>query len=225
MSGDAEYQVPLNKPVKARPLFPLKDTIMPTGYTYTLLRKKQTFAEFALSCSRNFGALIAMRDDSADAVIPERFEPSDYHLKALSELKGKITRFKKMTPKERRAFGAKERNRRINTAASALKSIRRQNEVFGAMRNEALAWRPPTEEHNGLHKFIVQQLESSMEDDVWNINRLAEAVLETPMSVYQDTLKSLLESVDYHTRQHAEEIERTDKRNAWLKALRDSLPE
>jgi len=28
MSGDAYRQVPLNKPVKARPLFPLKDTIM-----------------------------------------------------------------------------------------------------------------------------------------------------------------------------------------------------
>lgn len=45
MSGDAESQVPLNKPVKARPLFPLKDTIMKpilTPATITISTKAKT---------------------------------------------------------------------------------------------------------------------------------------------------------------------------------------
>ena len=58
---------------------------MPTGYTAKLMEQGQTFPEFIMSCARAFGALIMMRDDPANAPIPEKFEPSDYHVRALKK--------------------------------------------------------------------------------------------------------------------------------------------
>ena len=69
---------------------------MPTGYTLDLYDVKDiTFEEFALRCARAFGALISMRDEPIDAPIPERFEPSDYHLKELEKAKKRLKEVKK----------------------------------------------------------------------------------------------------------------------------------
>ena len=69
---------------------------MPTGYTLDLYDGKDiTFEEFALRCARAFGALISMRDEPIDAPIPERFEPSDYHLKELEKAKKRLKEVKK----------------------------------------------------------------------------------------------------------------------------------
>ena len=61
---------------------------MPTGYTHPVQEGKITeLRDFALNCARAFGACVTMRDDPSDTPIPGKFEPSDYHIKALKEAK------------------------------------------------------------------------------------------------------------------------------------------
>lgn len=71
---------------------------MATGYTYELIDKPETtFEAFALRCSRAFGALIEMREESADAPIPTEIKPSTYHLDALRKAEAEARRFETMT--------------------------------------------------------------------------------------------------------------------------------
>lgn len=65
---------------------------MPTGYTAKLHNgEEQTFPEFVMSCARAFGALITMRDDPADAEIPDEFKPSDYHVRELEKARERLS--------------------------------------------------------------------------------------------------------------------------------------
>ena len=62
---------------------------MPTGYT-AKIADGQTFEEFILSCARAFGALVEMRDEPADAPIPEEFKPSAYHTTQIGVARAKM---------------------------------------------------------------------------------------------------------------------------------------
>ena len=72
---------------------------MPTGYT-AAIKDGISFNEYALSCARAFGALIMMRDEPADAPIPDEFKPSDYHFKKIEEAKAELARLRAMSPDE-----------------------------------------------------------------------------------------------------------------------------
>jgi len=55
-------------------------SLMASGYVHKMLDDKQDFRTFAMSCARAFGALITMRDEPADAPIPDEFKPDPYHM-------------------------------------------------------------------------------------------------------------------------------------------------
>ncbi len=57
---------------------------MATGYTCEI-EKGISFEKFVMTCARGMGACITMRDDDMDTPIPQKFEPSDYHLKELEK--------------------------------------------------------------------------------------------------------------------------------------------
>jgi hypothetical protein len=73
--------------------------VMPTGYT-SYIGEGIEFKDWVLKCSRAFGALIEMRDESTDAQIPEAFEPSSYHVKQIKETENKLQSIKMMTLEE-----------------------------------------------------------------------------------------------------------------------------
>ena len=82
---------------------------MPTGYT-AKIADGQTFEEFILSCARAFGALVEMRDEPADAPIPEEFKPSAYHTTQIGVARAKMEEIRTMrlSTGERRAKQAFE---------------------------------------------------------------------------------------------------------------------
>ena len=62
---------------------------MPTGYTSDLYEGKNiSFTEFALQCSRAFGATIDQRDDGRDAPLRLPIPRLDYSEKGLAESLG-----------------------------------------------------------------------------------------------------------------------------------------
>jgi hypothetical protein len=72
---------------------------MPTGYT-AAIADDITFDEFVMGCAaRGMGALV-MRNEPASALIPERFEPSDYHTKKIAEANATLGRLAGMTADE-----------------------------------------------------------------------------------------------------------------------------
>lgn len=70
---------------------------MPSGYTCGVQEDKITDAkDFILSCSREFGAFIHMRDDGLNTEIKYR-EVGDYYPRKLEEVKREFEEFKQLS--------------------------------------------------------------------------------------------------------------------------------
>jgi hypothetical protein len=195
---------------------------MPTGYT-AAIADGITFEQFALGCARAFGALVLMRDDPADAPIPDEFQPSDYHTKALAAARAELLRIERLTvPQARDELAAewanteKDRVRRLEEMADLRCKYER-------MLAAAKAWNAPTSEHEGMRKFMIEQIEESIRFDCGgNYYDTPAAKLELPdwLATKKANAKK---DIDYHEREYAKEVERTNQRTAWVKALRASL--
>lgn len=195
---------------------------MPTGYTADI-KDGISFEQFAMGCARGFGALMPMRDLPSSAEIPERFVASPYHLDQLTQARN-LLRFYEGFSQEEAARKANEefadaelnRNRRLHENKTML-------ERYQAMLRQAYEWEAPSEDHVELKKFMIQQIEDSMKWD--DSSEYLSAT--TPQLTAEEWLESkkakALKDVEYHKKEWAAEVERTESRNTWLQQLRESL--
>jgi hypothetical protein len=96
-----------------------------------------------------------------------------------------------------------------------------QRNRYNAMLSDVIAWHPPTPEHAGLRSFMIDQLTMSRADCDYRSDP------PTPRSAAQWLAKQREEcarDLDYATKNEGEERQRTEGRNAWIRALYASLP-
>jgi len=198
---------------------------MPTGYTSGVATGEVTdFTEYALECARAFGACIMLRDEPSGIEIPE-FKPSDYNAKALAKAERDLAEFASMDINSRRALYESETEQRIARANEGISEKRKQRERYEAMLEKAKSFRPPTEDHEDYAKFIVSQLEESIRFDCSG-DYYERELQPVSFERWQSQKRSgLLRDIEYHEKANREEIERTASRNAWVKALKESLAE
>lgn len=193
---------------------------MPTGYTYPVTEGKITdFNEFALSCARAFGALITMRDDPADAPIPEEFKPSDYSEKRLAESRARLAEIQAMTIEQVEAAAQAACDEAM---ASHLKYEAEQEQAeqrLDAMLAKVMAWTPPTAEHVGLKDFMIEQISLSRRGTY----RSKPPEQMTASEWQSAQIKKRHEDIAYNAGEQAKEIDRARGRTEWVKALRSSL--
>ena len=197
---------------------------MPTGYTNIVAENDDcTFAQFTMRCAREFGALMSMRDKPLDAPIPESFEPDDFYRNQYEMAKAEYEAFIANPPteeelsKEYDEYVASEREQYAKTIAEK----REKRGRYNRMLTKVLKWQPPTPDHEGLRRFMIQQLQESIEFDCTEYD-LALPEREQYVSYGMDPEVYR----GRRDRNHAKwkcEIERVAKRNQWLKDLRDSL--
>jgi len=196
---------------------------MPTGYTSAICDGKITeLQDYAISCARAFGACVTMRDSSANESIPERFEPSDYHLEKIDEAKSELKKFEAMSDWEGREYGIKKIKERIEDSKEYLEKNREENSRYQSMLEKVRAWECP-QSHNEFKKFMVEQLEISMNNLEWSEERIEKAKKENALNEFKDATAKARHDIIYHEKEHDLEVERVEGRNKWLKDLRDSL--
>lgn len=199
---------------------------MPTGYTHIVAENGDfTFPEFAMRCARAFGALVMMREEPLDAPIPEKFEPGEYYRKNYEKAKAAYENFIANPPtdedleKQYNEYVAKETER--FAAISKGKDVKRRR--YNAMLFKVLKWQPPTPEHEGLKKFMIDQLHDSIEVDCSEYQpRISD---KEEYIAYYRSGEYLKKELDFYAEQWHKEIERTNSQNEWLKELRESLKE
>lgn len=191
---------------------------MPTGYTHTLIEKKQSFPQFALTCARAFGAFIHMRDDDTDApLVPAKV--GTYHRDELKKARTQLAALKAMPAAQFRAQAKKARDESATYMAGIRKTYTEQNALLEAMERDVAAWAPPTSDHIGLKTFMLEQIEMSKHD-------LSPRSLEDPrrpLPTKAQALADLRKDIAYHEKEYAEEVERVGKANDWAKTLKESL--
>lgn len=197
---------------------------MPTGYTAAVQNGSITeFSAFALQCARAFGALIEMRDEPADAPIPQEFKPSDYNAKALAEAQTKHARLLAMTPDEMGAAAAAAHETEMARWRERQERKVAERSRYEAMLAKVKAWTPPSIDHAEFKTFMTQQLTESIKFDCSTSDWDKEPVGKTGIEWHAEQLKSVKRDIDYHTKGHAEEVSRTNDRNQWVRLLRESL--
>lgn len=194
---------------------------MPTGYTADI-DKGITFKQFALSCARNFGALITMRDDPHDAEIPDEFTPdTDHYDEALAKAEARFVELASMT--EAQAAEKAEAEYREGLRAAADRNAERQalRDKYEAMLLKVEQWTPPTPDHAGLKRFMREQITESIRFDCGYVT--PDPVLASPQEYIRAHKEQAIKDVEYYTQERQKEIERAAERTAWVKALRASL--
>lgn len=195
---------------------------MPTGYTHAI-KDGISFEKFVWSCARAFGALVEMRDDPMDAPIPQAFEASTHNAKELVKARAELARLQALTTREISAACAAANKAAIQSHADLLAEYDSLRDKYKAMLAKVQAWKPPTPDHVEMKNFMVQQIEQSIDFDC-STKYLRAPVQLTPEKWHSQQIESAQKDIAYHTNEQAKEDERTAQRNAWLAALRESVP-
>lgn len=193
---------------------------MPTGYTHCIT-KGATFEEFVWGCARAMGALVMMRDDPADAPIPERFEPSDWHAKRLFEAKAELATLLAMTDVDVAARAESEHIDAVDSWARREHERHAQKAAYEAILARIDAMAVP-ESHAGFKEFMRKQVSESIDFDTGHVWEKPKAV--TGEEWKRSRVERLRSEIAFCEQMHAQEVERTNERNEWLATLRQIVP-
>jgi hypothetical protein len=195
---------------------------MPTGYTADI-KDGISFEKFVWSCARAMGALVMMRDEPSDAPIPERFEPSDYNTRQLATLRVELGRLSAMSIEQIDAEAATAYQQAVDRRRERIREKLELHAKYSEMLANVARWKAPTPEHEGFKEFMASQLRESIKFDC--NTAYDEAPTRQDATAWHNTqLAETRRQIAYHVKAQAEEVERTESRNAWIKALRESVP-
>lgn len=174
-----------------------------------------------MGCARAFGALIMMRDEPMNAPIPEKIEANSYHLEAIADARKRQVELEGMGPAmtEMAADGVYRKAVADHERMLAEKDVLRSK--YEAMLMRVAEWIPPTEEHEGLKRFMKDQIDLCIESDCVVYGR--PPALQTGAEWLACELVRVKQDIEYHSKLHQDEVERANGRTEWVKALRESL--
>jgi hypothetical protein len=194
---------------------------MPTGYT-AAIADGITFEQYALICARAFGALVTMRDEPSDATIPDRFEPHDYNQKKLESTHAELNRILAMSPAQVDVERDRDYAREMESYSKRMSRATSLRTKYENMLASVRAWEAPTPDHVEYKSFMEDQIVKSIDFDC-DTSHDAVPEKKSADGWLSIRLAELRRDIAYYENAHREEVVRTEKRNEWLKALRDSL--
>lgn len=197
---------------------------MPTGYTADI-ENDISFEEYALRCSRAFGATAMQREDPAKDR-PALREMSTIYVEWLKEAKEQAATLTAMTPTQRKAYGEKIVEERTAARQEYFnKKIVLRNK-YDSMLQKVRAWSPPTQEHVELKRFMISQIEQSIDFDCntkYDLEELTKLSQANPMKIFEQELRETKDKVERYTEEVEKEKRRVEESNQWILALYDSL--
>jgi len=195
---------------------------MSTRYT-SYVGEGISFEKWAMLCARNFGACIEMREESMDKPIPQEFKPSDYHVKERKDAERELEKYKKMSLKDAEKFLEKEYEKTLKERQDTLKSYRELRKKYEDMRMKVVSWHAP-ENHDGLKKFMIQQLDESIRFDC-NEDYIEMPKKKNAKTWLNEKILKCIKDIEYHEKEYEAEVSRIKSRNNWIRELRESLGE
>ena len=166
-----------------------------------------------------------MRDENMDKEYEPR-TPSDYHTKALKKAKEKLKQAETLTDAELIEMRTKEleESKKYHLESIAkTKTARAKLEEFLA---KAIEFKAPTPEHEGLRKFMIEQLQSTIDFDGktdYHDKALSQVKMELKNIDANQIRFSMIadanKDITYHLENHKEELKRCAQSNAWVETL------
>ena len=190
---------------------------MPTGYTQELTEKDVPLERFVLTCAKAF--ISRMKEMSGP--IPKQFKPSDYYEKEIRQVMAKLTSLKAMSAKQAQAESDKDYEKAQKDRERYVQEVTALSERLMAMRAQVAGWQPPTNDHQGLKDFMIQQLCDTLDHDGKVLGDPPEKKSGRDWKAYK--IADLEERLVYYEKEQRKEILNVEDSNLWVKRLRDSL--
>ncbi len=148
---------------------------------------------------------------------------SDYHSSAIKKARGRFVELQAMDDAACDSFSAAEHAAAVRTRDEIETKERALAERYRAMLIKTRDWNPPTPDHEGLKGFMVEQIESSIKFDC---GHTWEAPVKLSGAAWrEEQIAKCARDLEYHAREARKESTRNAERNAWIKALRESVPQ
>lgn len=203
---------------------------MATGYTHKILDGEITeFKDFAILCTRAFGATIHMRDEGFDTPYTPR-QVSQYHSDAIANTIQEIKELETITDEELEKKVEEEWTNQLDRYNEMIERAKANFDVLSKMMKEAEAYTPPTEDHVRFKEFIIEQLRGTIDYDCnlsYYLNEIdnIKAKLESFNidELREERLANLRKSLEYHKKELQEEIIRVNDSNKWVSDVIKSL--
>lgn len=204
---------------------------MPTGYTAGIIDGKiTTFEQFATQCTRAFGATIHMRDDSLDSPYEPR-TPSEYYVNSLQSQREELEKMKAMTDEDIIRDFETSGNDSLEYHEKGLEKDKENLEKLNSILESAKAWVPPTEEHEGLRSFMIEQIESTIHgngDPSYHVDKIAQIKKEMeegidPKVYREKRIKEIEDKISFYQIEVQKELERCKQSNDWMDKFFESI--
>lgn len=202
---------------------------MPTGYTSYIKDGEITSGkEFLKLCTRAFGIAVDLKDESLDVPTPNHFEPHPYYEKAYKDSLVSREKAYSMTLEEVKEDIISKYNANKGRAEKILEEYKDEDEKYLKVREEVEKWTPPTPEHENLKKFCLEQIDMSLNTDLYewyekDINKEFDTS-DGAIRKYIDDLKDQEdEKVNRAYKKYQAELKRVEEKNLWMKQFLDSL--
>ena len=201
---------------------------MPTAYTAGILDgTTKDFKQFAKHCSRAF--IVHLRDEPIDSEYKKR-EVSDYHIKEIEKAKAELKQADSLSDEE---LIIQEKNRLIDSKKYHLdrvEKIKNDKIKLESFLEKAKSYIPPTEKHQGIADFMIEQIEKTIDFDcsgTYHITALQEIDLEIKNLNAKDIRSKIkvkaTKDIAYHTKEHEADVKRCREHNQWYEDFIKSL--
>lgn len=203
---------------------------MPTGYTaYIEDGDITTGKEFLKLCTRAFGIAIDLKDEPLSVPTPTHFEPDTYYKEKYEKALEELNEANNLTFDEAKIQMRAAYERRISDYKSWAEKEISMNQKYTKVRKEVEEWIPPTDEHQGLKQFALEQIDMSVTKQEY-IDEYLERSMEifddsdeTVEKYISDNIQYCKESLDRAYKSWKEELERTEKKNIWIRKFLESI--
>jgi hypothetical protein len=204
---------------------------MPTGYTAGIIDGEiTTFEQFATQCTRAFGATIHMRDNPLDSPYEPR-TPSEHYVNSLQSQREKLEETKTMTDEAIVQDFETLLKDNLEYHEKGLEKDHANFEKLNSILESSKSWVPPTEEHEGLRNFMIEQIESTIKADgdlSYHINKILQIKQEMkdgidPKVYREERIKEIEDRITYYEGEIQKELERCKRSNDWMDKFFESI--
>lgn len=190
---------------------------MPTGYTAGVEDGSVTdFRVFAMNCAHAF-----FYDCPISEKFPEEYKPDDYHDKQHKALASEVVRVQEMTDKQCENMAQAEHAEYQRMRDDSLKSVRVKNDRYRTMRAKVADWIPPTKDHTGLKKFMLEQIDMCLFDEKDYGGKASP--LKSAGEWRKDAVRRIEKEIEYHRTEYLKEVEQCRSSTEWVRELKKSL--
>jgi len=196
---------------------------MATGYTYGVVEGEITeFEDFLLQCARAFGYCVHQRDDDPSDP-PKLLTVDDRYHEDVVEAEEKLKDALKESLEDFIIREKKQIKKQYDYCVEYEKEKQVIKDRLEKMLQSAKDWQPPSAEHEGLKKFMIDQLEETIYYEC-KMPPIPEIDYNLDwVKLKEEEIDGLKRDVEYYKNKYQERVIYVDKANKWITDLYISL--